>query len=102
MKPLAIGTVTLAIALGAHGAAHPQTIEKKALNLEGAKKVIAAAIAEAKSKNAPGGAIAVVDEGGNLIAVERWTTPSPPARIFRSAKLEPPHCSNVRHNFSKK
>jgi glc operon protein GlcG len=70
MKPLAIGTVTLAIALGAHGA-HPQTIEKKALNLEGARKVIAAATAEAKSKNAPGGAIAVVDEGGNLIAVER-------------------------------
>lgn len=70
MKPLAIGTVTLAIALGAHGA-HPQTIEKKALNLEGARKVIAAATAEAKSKNAPAGAIAVVDEGGNLIAVER-------------------------------
>ncbi len=48
-----------------------QTIEKKGLTLEGAKKVIAAAVAEAKSKNAPGGAIAVVDEGGNLIAVER-------------------------------
>jgi glc operon protein GlcG len=48
-----------------------QTIEKKGLTLEGAKKVIAAAVAEAKSKNAPGGAIAVVDEGGNLVAVER-------------------------------
>ena len=71
MKPLAIGTVTLAIAIGAYTAAHAQTIEKKALNLEGAKKVIAAATAEAKGKNAPGGAIAVVDEGGNLIAVER-------------------------------
>ena len=71
MKPLAIGTVTLAIAIGAYTAARAQTIEKKALNLEGAKKVIAAATAEAKSKNAPGGAIAVVDEGGNLIAVER-------------------------------
>src|ERR1044071_9741412 len=51
--------------------AQAQVAEKKTLNLEGAKKVIAAAIAEAKSKNAPGGAIAVVDEGGNLIAVER-------------------------------
>ena len=71
MKPLAIGTLTLAIAISAHTAARAQTIEKKALNLEGAKKVIAAATAEAKSKNAPGGAIAVVDEGGNLIAVER-------------------------------
>jgi len=29
---------------------------EKALTLEGAKKVIAAALAEAKSKNAPGGA----------------------------------------------
>ena len=51
--------------------AQAQVAEKKTLSLEGAKKVIAAAIAEAKSKNAPGGAIAVVDEGGNLIAVER-------------------------------
>src|ERR1041384_2832483 len=51
--------------------AQAQTIERKTLSLEGAKKVIAAAIAEAKHKNAPGGAIAVVDEGGNLIAVER-------------------------------
>jgi glc operon protein GlcG len=48
-----------------------QTMQKKGLTLDGAKKVIAAAVAEAKSKNAPGGAIAVVDEGGNLIAVER-------------------------------
>jgi len=48
-----------------------QTMQKKDLTLDGAKKVIAAAVAEAKSKNAPGGAIAVVDEGGNLIAVER-------------------------------
>jgi glc operon protein GlcG len=48
-----------------------QTAEKKALNLEGAKKAIAAAVAEAKKLNAPGAAIAVVDDGGNLMAVER-------------------------------
>src|SRR5436189_1505024 len=48
-----------------------QTMQKKDLTLEGARRVIAAAVAEAKSQNAPGGAIAVVDEGGNLIAVER-------------------------------
>lgn len=46
-------------------------MEKKSLDLEGARKVIAAAVASAKEKGAPGGAIAVVDEGGNLIAVER-------------------------------
>lgn len=45
--------------------------EKKGLTLEGARKVIAAAEAYAKEHNAPGGAIAVVDEGGNLMALER-------------------------------
>jgi len=45
--------------------------EKKGITLEGARKVIAAARAEAKAKNAPGAVIAVVDEGGNLVAVER-------------------------------
>src|SRR6476646_3394802 len=51
--------------------ANAQTTEKKALTIEGAKKVIAAAIAYAKKNNAPGGVIAVVDEGGNLMALER-------------------------------
>jgi glc operon protein GlcG len=48
-----------------------QVEDKKGLTLEGAKKVIAAAVAEAKAKKAPGGSIAVVDDGGNLIAMER-------------------------------
>ena len=48
-----------------------QVAEKKSLNLEGARTVIAAAQAEAKRLNAPGGVIAVVDDGGNLIALER-------------------------------
>jgi glc operon protein GlcG len=48
-----------------------QSLQKKTLTLAGARTVIAAAVAEAKSKQAPGGAIAVVDEGGHLIAVER-------------------------------
>ena len=43
-----------------------QTVQKKGLTLDGAKMAIAAAVAEAKTKNAPGAAIAVVDEGGNL------------------------------------
>lgn len=34
-------------------------------------KVIAATAAEARRVNAPGGSIAVVDEGGNLLALER-------------------------------
>ncbi|HET9710405.1 MAG TPA: heme-binding protein, partial [Pyrinomonadaceae bacterium] len=48
-----------------------QTIDKKALTIDGAKKVIAGAVAYAKKNNAPGGAIAVVDDGGNLMALER-------------------------------
>ena len=48
-----------------------QTVDKKTLTIEGAKKVIAGAIAYAKKNNAPGGVIAVVDEGGNLMALER-------------------------------
>lgn len=48
-----------------------QTVEKKSLSIEGAKKVIAGAVAYAKKNNAPGGVIAVVDEGGNLMALER-------------------------------
>ena len=50
---------------------HAQTIEKKSLDLTGAKKAIAAAVDYAKKNNAPGGVVAVVDEGGNLMALER-------------------------------
>src|SRR5262249_50814971 len=48
-----------------------QVVEKKTLTLEGAEKVIAAAKAEARKVNAPGGVIAVVDDGGNLMALAR-------------------------------
>jgi len=50
---------------------HAQIVEKKSLNLDGAKKAVAAAVDYAKKNNAPGGVIAVVDEGGNLMALER-------------------------------
>lgn len=71
MKKFFAITGSLLFGLSLCSSALAQTVEKKGLTLEGAKKVIAAAVAEAKSKKAPGGAIAVVDEGGNLIAVER-------------------------------
>ena len=51
-------------------AAGAQVVEKKALTLEGAKKAIAAVEAEAV-KNRVGCNIAVVDDGGNLIAFHR-------------------------------
>ena len=48
-----------------------QTVEKKSLTLDGAMRVIAAAKGKAKQVGAPGGVIAVVDAGGNLMALER-------------------------------
>lgn len=59
------------LVLGSAVVANAQTVEKTALTLDGAKKVIAGAVAYAKKNNAPGGVIAVVDEGGNLMALER-------------------------------
>ncbi len=67
-----IQTVTAILAISVLGAtSHAQVVEKKSLNLDGAKKAIAAAVDYAKKNNAPGGVIAVVDEGGNLMALER-------------------------------
>src|SRR5207247_6163745 len=51
--------------------ANAQTADKKTLTIDGARKVIAAAVAYAKKNNAPGGVVAVVDDGGNLMALER-------------------------------
>lgn len=70
MKQLNKLALAVALALGG-AAAHAQVQDRKALTLDGAKKAIAAAVAEAKKLDAPGGVIAVVDEGGNLVAVER-------------------------------
>jgi len=47
-----------------------QVVDKKSLNMDGARKVIAAAVAEANAKKTTG-VIAVVDDGGNLMALER-------------------------------
>ena len=52
-------------------AAQAQLLERKTLSIDGAHKVIAGAVAYAKKVNDPGGVIAVVDEGGNLMALER-------------------------------
>ena len=64
-------TITAPAILGTAALASAQVAEKKALTLDGARKVIAAAQAEGRAKNAPGAVIAVVDDGGNLMALER-------------------------------
>jgi uncharacterized protein GlcG (DUF336 family) len=67
----AIGTLVFAIALAATGEAQGQTTAtRKSLTLDGAKAVAAAAAAEAKRGN-EGGSIAIVDDGGNLMYLER-------------------------------
>src|SRR3989449_8269167 len=60
---------SLLFAMGATASA--QTADKKSLTLDGAERVIAAAKAEAAKVKSPGGVIAVVDAGGNLMALER-------------------------------
>ncbi len=72
MKPKKIVTAILALAvMGLASSAHAQVAEKKSLTLDGARRVIAAAEEYAKQNKAPGGVIAVVDAGGNLMALER-------------------------------
>lgn len=51
-------------------AAQAQVTSKKTLTLEGARQAITAGVAEAKKAGATG-VFAVVDDGGNLMAVER-------------------------------
>ncbi len=51
--------------------AKAQLLTQKNLSLDAAKKIVAAAVTYAKDKAAPGSAIAVVDNGGNLIYLER-------------------------------
>ena len=66
-----IFSIAVVLVLGTVLYTNSQTVERKTLTIDGAKKAIAAAIAYAKKNNAPGGVIAVVDEGGNLMALER-------------------------------
>jgi glc operon protein GlcG len=59
----------LAVLFVANG--NGQTIDKKSITLDGARTVIAGAKSYAAKNNAPGGVIAVVDDGGNTVALER-------------------------------
>lgn len=65
---IAISITTVLLASSGHAGS---VSDKLGLTLDGAKKVVAATVAEAKRVYAPGGSIAVVDEGGNLLAMER-------------------------------
>lgn len=64
-------TGMLALFVAAVVAVSGQTFEKKSITLDGARAVITGAKTFAKANHAPGGVIAVVDDGGNLVALER-------------------------------
>jgi glc operon protein GlcG len=66
VRSVAVALVLSAIAV----AAQAQVLDKKALSLDAAKKIAAAAEAEAKLQKARV-VIAIVDDGGNLILLER-------------------------------
>ena len=66
----AFTSITLAMLIAGHTVSG-QVGTKKSLTLDGARRVIASAQAEAKKLGPPGGVVAVVDEGGNLMALER-------------------------------
>lgn len=61
----------VAVCLVAFTAAQAQTAQKRTLTIDGARMAIKSAIDEAASVKAPGAVIAVVDDGGNLMALER-------------------------------
>ena len=71
-------------------AANAQLADKKSLTLEGARTVIAGAKLYAAENNAPGGVIAVVDEGGNLVALERLDGTFTAGANISVGKAKPP------------
>src|ERR1051325_1426107 len=66
-RPALVATLILTAATGATA----QTVQKNSIPRDGARRAIAAAIDAARVMQAPGGVIAVVDDGGNLVALER-------------------------------
>jgi glc operon protein GlcG len=62
--------ITAIFLIGAATLHASETTDKKSLTLDGARRAIAAAVAQAH-QNHVGAVIAVVDDGGNLMALER-------------------------------
>lgn len=83
MKRFVMG-IAAASALWAGAAVH--AADKPVLSLDMAKQLIAAAATEARRVGAPGGAIAVVDDGGYLISAERWDNTFPSASVVSVGK----------------
>ena len=67
-------------------ASNAQVISTKTISLDAAKKIVAEAVKYAKANNAPGAAIAIVDNGGNLVYLERLDNTFPAASEVATKK----------------
>jgi len=79
IRDLFLHTLLLVTTATVAGAQERATETRASLTLEGAKRVARAAVAEANRLHAPGGALAVVDEGGHLLYLERLDDTFPAA-----------------------
>lgn len=82
---LFVPVVLLGLSAGLDAEMSGELAPRKTLTLEGAKKVAAAAVAEAKMNNA-GGVIAIVDEGGQLMYLERLDNTFPAGAMVSFGK----------------
>ncbi len=71
MKSSKIAAILSVTSMMIGAAINAQVSTTSNITLEAAKKVVAEAVKYAKTNNAPGGSIAVVDNGGNLVYLER-------------------------------
>jgi glc operon protein GlcG len=85
VKAAAAVLVAAVVAATPAGAQSITRVERPELTLAGAHAVVEAAIAEARKANA-GGAIAVVDDGGHLVCLERIDGTFPAAAVVALEK----------------
>jgi glc operon protein GlcG len=71
MKSSKLAAILTVSALIIGATLNAQVADQKNITLEAAKKVVGEAVKYAKANHAPGGSIAVVDNGGNLVYLER-------------------------------
>lgn len=70
-RPFVRSALAAALFMAAAAGATAQVVQKGSITRDGARRAIAAAVDAARAKQAPGGVVAVVDDGGNLVALER-------------------------------
>jgi glc operon protein GlcG len=85
LKKMCAPLLLLGLSGGLYAEMAGELAPRKMLTLEGAKKVAAAAVAEARKNNA-GGVIAIVDEGGQLMYLERLDNTFPAGAMVSFGK----------------